>query len=51
MFSIKQLQDMTLFCGQVFDYQNFYDTDSIFYNGESITQLFSDHFPVEFEFF
>ena len=37
--------------GQVFDYQNFYDTDSIFYNGESITELISDHFPVEFEFF
>jgi deoxyribonuclease-1-like protein len=35
----------------VFDYQTFYDTDQIFYNGEPITGLISDHFPVEFEFF
>lgn len=35
----------------VFDYQTFYDTDNIFYNGDPITGLISDHYPVEFEFF
>ncbi|CAG5084610.1 Oidioi.mRNA.OKI2018_I69.PAR.g10690.t1.cds [Oikopleura dioica] len=35
----------------VFDYQTYYDTDQIFYNGDPITDLISDHFPVEFEFF
>merc|ERR1712062_717821 len=35
---------------QVFDYQTFYDTDNIFYNGDPITDLISDHFPVEVSF-
>ena len=35
---------------QVFDYQTFYDTDNIFYDGEPITDLISDHFPVEVSF-
>jgi endonuclease/exonuclease/phosphatase family metal-dependent hydrolase len=35
----------------VFNYQTFYDTDNIFYEDESITELISDHFPVEFEFY
>ena len=34
----------------VFDYQTFYDTDNIFYEGDPITELISDHFPVEFTF-
>lgn len=34
----------------VFNYQTFYDTDNIFHDGEPITALISDHFPVEFTF-
>ena len=35
----------------VFDFQTHFDTDNIFYEGDPITDLISDHFPVEFEFF
>ena len=34
----------------VFNYQTFYDTDNILHEGEPITDLISDHFPVEFTF-
>jgi deoxyribonuclease-1-like protein len=34
----------------VFDYQTFYGTDNIFYQGDPITDLVSDHFPVEMYF-
>ena len=34
----------------VFDYQTYYNTDNIFYEGEAITDLVSDHFPVELKF-
>lgn len=34
----------------VFNYQTHYDTDNIFYEDEAITDLISDHFPVEFSF-
>lgn len=34
----------------VFDYQTYYGTDNILYNGEPITDLVSDHFPVEMYF-
>ena len=34
----------------VFDYQTFYGTDNIFYQGQAITDLVSDHFPVEMYF-
>ena len=31
----------------VFDYAQFYGTDAIFYQDEAITELISDHYPVE----
>ena len=34
----------------VYDYQTDMGTDNIFYEGEPITDLISDHFPVEFTF-
>ena len=34
----------------VYDYQVDMGTDNIFYEGEAITELISDHFPVEFTF-
>jgi len=37
--------------GQVFNYETFYDTENIFYEGEPITDLISDHYPVEFTFY
>ena len=37
--------------GKVFNYDTFYDTDNIFYEGEPITELISDHYPVEFTFY
>ena len=33
-----------------FDFQTFYNTDNIFHDGKPITELISDHFPVEFTF-
>ena len=35
----------------VFNYETFYDTENIFFEGEPITDLISDHYPVEFSFF